>query len=218
MLEALFSHFCHQMPERSFALGPAVLPFCQRCTGVYLGAVAAALLWASFGRRQRRALPWPLAALNVLFILAMGFFGFDFIETPPGIRYATGAVFGSAVVMLAWPLVLAHLTARERPRWSASDVARYLLVLAALVVGPPMLFHFVAAGCAGARTLADVLAILGLLGLALVLVLPNLLAAQFVVGSACRTGRSRPARRRLPLVLAIFACLLAAELIVILRL
>lgn len=43
---------CHQTPERSFRLWDAHLPVCARCTGIYLGAAAAAMaaLWWSRGR------------------------------------------------------------------------------------------------------------------------------------------------------------------------
>jgi len=35
---------CHQLPLRSFHLWGASLPVCARCTGIYLGAAAGALL------------------------------------------------------------------------------------------------------------------------------------------------------------------------------
>ena len=35
---------CHQRPERSFHLWMTTLPVCARCTGIYFGAAAAALL------------------------------------------------------------------------------------------------------------------------------------------------------------------------------
>ena len=39
---------CHQKPERSFHLWAAQLPVCARCTGIYLGAAAAALVAQAF--------------------------------------------------------------------------------------------------------------------------------------------------------------------------
>lgn len=45
---------CHQRPERSFQLWGAQMPVCARCTGIYVGAAIAALVWLA-----RRG-PWDL--------------------------------------------------------------------------------------------------------------------------------------------------------------
>jgi uncharacterized membrane protein len=41
---AFGSVLCHQRPERSFYAGLAQVPVCARCSGIYLGAVAGALV------------------------------------------------------------------------------------------------------------------------------------------------------------------------------
>lgn len=53
---------CHQMPERSFAVGPYQFPLCARCTGLALGELAAFLPAVS---RRLPAAPWLGAALLV---------------------------------------------------------------------------------------------------------------------------------------------------------
>jgi uncharacterized membrane protein len=45
---------CHQLPVRSFHLWNASLPVCARCTGIYVGAAAAAVL-VGLSRRSREA-------------------------------------------------------------------------------------------------------------------------------------------------------------------
>jgi uncharacterized membrane protein len=75
---------CHQLPERSFHVAGMQLPICARCTGLYGGALAGALLWVAYfhrrdevpryGYRQaRRAL--VLAALPTLLTVATAWVG-----------------------------------------------------------------------------------------------------------------------------------------------
>lgn len=45
----LFAPLCHQIPERSFRLLGEPLAVCHRCTGIYFGLFAGALLWRSAG-------------------------------------------------------------------------------------------------------------------------------------------------------------------------
>jgi uncharacterized membrane protein len=202
MLEGFFSHFCHQSPDRSFWIAGQALPFCQRCAGFYTGAVTAALFFASFGRRQRGLAPTWLIVLNVLFVLAMGVFGFSLIEQPPLGRYATGAAFGSAIVILSWPFVLERLATVHLAAWSVADQVRYFVFLAALA-GLPL-----AAARWEFAVVRSAWSIIGIAGLALALGLPNLLAAQLLLRASLEH------RRRAAAVL-VAAALVAGELVLI---
>ena len=205
MIEQLFSFFCHQNPGRSFDLAGHGLPFCHRCAGLYVGAVAAALFLASFARRQRRPAPWPITLANILFLFAMGVFGFGLVQTSPAGRFIVGALFGSALVMLSWPLVLARLTAKQLQPWSGGDCLRYVVFLAAMLSVPLGLLRL------DVRWPADVFAVVGLVGLVLILVLPNLLLAQLIV-------RASGARRRALAAAAVVICLIVPELLLIAQL
>jgi len=205
MFAELFSNFCHQNPERSFSFAGQVLPFCQRCTGLYVGAVAAALFLTSFGRRQRRPAPWPITLANILFLFAMGVFGFGLIETSPAGRFIVGALFGSALVMLSWPLVFARLAANQLQLWSGGDCVRYVVFLAAMLTVPVGLLRLDVAW------LANVFAVVGLVGLVLILVLPNLLLAQLIV-------RASASRRRALAAAVVVICLIVPELLLITQL
>ena len=48
------SLICHQLQERSFYFAGAQLPVCARCTGLYVGAAAAALMAATIPARSRQ--------------------------------------------------------------------------------------------------------------------------------------------------------------------
>ncbi len=50
---ALGHVICHQRPERSFFSCGVQWPVCGRCSGLYLGAAAGALLALALGRRQQ---------------------------------------------------------------------------------------------------------------------------------------------------------------------
>jgi uncharacterized membrane protein len=203
MIESFFSHFCHQDPGRSFFVGGQVLPFCHRCAGLYTGAVVAALLFASFGLRQKRLMPAWLVVLNLLFILAMGFFGFPIIEQPPAVRYATGTLFGAAIVTLAWPLVLPRWVGGERlAAWSGGDQLRYFVFLA-LGLNLPFFILW-----CDSRAVWWAWSVVGVAGLALALALPNLLVAQLL----CRAAPDRP---RVVAAVALMAALIAGELLLL---
>jgi len=98
---------CHQLPERSFHLGAALLPVCARCTGIYLGAVAGAAfaLRASASRGLRVARARLILALAVAPTLAtLAYEWTTGIMPSHEIRAAAGAVIGAAV---AWLVVAA---------------------------------------------------------------------------------------------------------------
>jgi hypothetical protein len=50
---------CHQIPTRSFHLWAAQMPVCARCTGIYTGAAAAAVMAVACLDRLRTAVEGP---------------------------------------------------------------------------------------------------------------------------------------------------------------
>lgn len=66
ILHDIFSHICHQEPQRSFAMGGFAFPVCARCLGIYVGAAGGALL--SLPRRWHIQVPaqifWGALAAN----------------------------------------------------------------------------------------------------------------------------------------------------------
>ena len=95
LLDALFHHVCGQSPDRTWLPGGVLLPVCERCTGLYVGAALALglLLWL------RPRLSRPFLALHGAFLLGMAPFGLHWIEHGPAVRTITGLAFGAAVVV-----------------------------------------------------------------------------------------------------------------------
>lgn len=95
----LFSHVCHQIPDRSFGYlvysGKSIL--CARCTGMYLGLLFGATL-AVFAQRIRNMLIVKMLLISI-FILIMEMIVENIVELAFGnvARFITGIIFGVSV-------------------------------------------------------------------------------------------------------------------------
>ena len=98
---------CHQLPARSFHLWHVSLPVCARCTGIYIGAAAAALAIAAARRPSavaRRAGTDPRRILLLAFAPTALTLVFEWTTgvTPANwIRALAGFPLGAAV---AWAI------------------------------------------------------------------------------------------------------------------
>jgi hypothetical protein len=107
LLYDLFSLVCSQDLSRSYAIAGVVLPFCQRCTGLYLG-LGTALVAQLLSGSHRRGLPSGAALYAcILSLLIMPAFGFHLLDPGPGWRLWSGLIYGNAI---AWLLVPATFT------------------------------------------------------------------------------------------------------------
>jgi uncharacterized membrane protein len=103
ILNYLFSFLCSQDPLRSFVIDGHILPFCQRCTGLYMGlGITCLFLLAS--RLYKKGLP-PLSVIyvNIASLLIMPIFGFHFLDPGPAWRFWSGLLYGNAVASLLLP-------------------------------------------------------------------------------------------------------------------
>ena len=100
-----FAGLCHQQAERSFAVGGPALAVCARCTGIYAGFAACALVYPLARGLQRAETParkWLALALVPTAV--------DFVLNATGVwpnthvsRALTGAVAGAGAAFFALP-------------------------------------------------------------------------------------------------------------------
>ncbi|MBN1135870.1 MAG: DUF2085 domain-containing protein [Anaerolineae bacterium] len=74
---------CHRIPERSFILDGQQLPLCARCTGTFLGAMLGLAVMLALGRYRASSLP-PIPVIGLLLIF-MGLWAFDGLNSYLGL-------------------------------------------------------------------------------------------------------------------------------------
>jgi len=118
-----FSFVCHQIPERSFHVAGGQFAVCSRCTGLYAGFAAAALVYP-LGRSLKRTnaprrLWLILAAAPLAIDFALGYFAI-WPNTHLS-RFATGALLGAVAVFYVMPGLFelsARLSRHRKPKAS----------------------------------------------------------------------------------------------------
>lgn len=100
-----FSYLCHQLPERSFSLAGHQLAVCARCTGLYLGFAAAALVYPVVRSLKRTDTPgrrWLLlAAMPMAMDVALDLLGVW--KNTHLSRLTTGMLLGSVAAFYVIP-------------------------------------------------------------------------------------------------------------------
>ena len=126
---------CGQNPEHLWTPGGLALPCCQRCTGLYAGAVGALLLhWLC---KPQPTVGWKW--VHGMFLLQMVPFGFHWLPQGPVLRTETGVLFSFGLVAYLW-LVFGEATSASPPSANGGDrnvAAPYgFCLLATLVIVP----------------------------------------------------------------------------------
>jgi uncharacterized membrane protein len=133
--DRLFSLVCGR--EHLWTLAGEPLPFCQRCTGLYVGGALAVLLLLLFRPRPTPLVLW----VHGLLLLLMVPFGFDWIEQGPTVRTLTGQLFALGLIYylglaVALPLRLWSGSGPGHPRaYGLGALAGILALQAAVRVG-----------------------------------------------------------------------------------
>lgn len=174
---------CHQLPERTFAIGGQLLPLCARCSGTFLGALAGMTALILRGRGHAGKLPGRghLTVLT-LFLVAWAVDGTNsFLTFFPGaprlyeptnlLRLITGTLEGLVIAALMIPLLNLGLwpaPGNERVISSWADLA-WMMVGGAVVIGlvtsgwPPLLYPLALLSGAAIAFLLGLLNTLGVL-------------------------------------------------------
>ena len=99
----VFSFLCSQDASRSFEIAGRLLPFCQRCTGVYLG-LGITFIYLLVSRHYKKGLPpRSIIYVNIASLLIMPVFGFHFLDPGSAWRFWSGLIFGNAIASLLLP-------------------------------------------------------------------------------------------------------------------
>ncbi|HEX9116525.1 MAG TPA: DUF2085 domain-containing protein [Anaerolineae bacterium] len=140
---------CHRIASHSFIIAGRPLPLCARCSGTYLGALAALVVLALRGRGRASRLPgrkygsvlagflllWAFDGLNSYLTL---FPGLPYLYEPHNIlRLATGSLVGVAITAFLLPvtnLTLWRSPAAEPAIASWRDLGWLVVGAAAVVV------------------------------------------------------------------------------------
>ena len=194
LLQQLFGWICGQNPSHTWAPGGELLPFCQRCTGLYAGAGVAALWHLLLRPAPTNRWLW----LNGGFLLFMVPFGFHWLPQGPVLRAITGVLFGFGLVAFL------RLTIRsgtgvppiqlrgDRPDPCPTTRRGYWLTLPALLALVPWLG---AQGNALAANTLTLLAALGALALFSLVLANAVLLTPGLIRWARRSNPSTPEPR-----------------------
>ena len=117
---------CHQLPSRSFYLWAAQMPVCARCTGIYIGAAAAAVV-ATIRLRQKIRLkpPFDTSAYEARVMLTIAalptaltlIYEWTTRDTPSNaIRALAGVPLGAAVALVIVNTLRSPVEARPEGR------------------------------------------------------------------------------------------------------
>jgi uncharacterized membrane protein len=140
---------CHRIELRSFQLGDRPLPLCSRCTGMYLGAVAAIAFGLVLGRTQSGLFPprrvlWTLGAMSVPFAIDGVNSFLHFFPTAPHLyeptntlRLVTGLLLGiglGTVVLAGFAQTAWQRLNREAPLRSLAELGGVVVMVGLVAV------------------------------------------------------------------------------------
>jgi uncharacterized membrane protein len=174
LLGNVFSSVCGS--TNVWALGGELLPFCQRCTGLYVGSATALAVYSVARPRPTAGLLWLHGAL----LVQMAPFGYHWVPQGGIVRTVTGFAFACGLVYYLLQIPFEH-----------HIVLRHGSFQRALAVLLGVLLLLLVSVQAGGPALAVVLAWFGFLGL---VSLTLLTSTSFVLAGWMLVSRARTRR------------------------
>jgi uncharacterized membrane protein len=131
MLDLVFAHLCGKTVGHVWMTGGIELPCCQRCAGLYIGALCAIALHLIFRLPPLSKRHWIPGVL----LLQMVPFGFHLLPQGPLLRTLSGQLFAFGVVSYLWLLPGKYLWKKRKP--CASTIWAYILIAGATLLMLP---------------------------------------------------------------------------------
>ncbi len=139
IIERIGFSVCHQISDRSLALGETVIPLCARCHGLYMGFfVATALLFILY-RKREAALPsvWVIVIFLVfisstLLDGSLSYLGIT--STNNNIRFVTGFLCMASIAAILYPVFIFQYFKRTLGQRILSKGSHFLLFMGILSV------------------------------------------------------------------------------------
>ncbi|HUT56707.1 MAG TPA: DUF2085 domain-containing protein [Phycisphaerae bacterium] len=130
----IFSHVCGQ--GRCFLVGGAALPICQRCLGLYVGALLTGV-WIIAGGARGRGLPsWSVFVVDTAALAAAMLGGLHVVEGGPALRMTCGQWTGHVAMLwlvgAAVQLAALRNPSKDTPPWRLRDKAGGVAMVAAM--------------------------------------------------------------------------------------
>jgi len=159
------SAFCHQLPERSYALGDLQMPLCARCIGIHVGFLLSSLIMWTGSRRfasgmqdKRRILALAAFSLAGFAMGVLSYAGLGFDDNTS--RTVSGLLIGIPLPFIIVPVLNMISFPGRNGRMSVSTPLDLVLIVAAFAFGAAMIFL-----ATGSEALLYAVSIVGIVGL-----------------------------------------------------
>jgi uncharacterized membrane protein len=129
VLEHIFGLVCGQNPEHTSIIAGVRMPCCQRCVGLYIGALGAVLLLRVVRPALTRRFMWAHGAMLALLLP----FGLYWIPQGPTLRMLSGLSAGFGITAFMWAGLVGDLGGPGASRTALRPYFAGLLLICAVV-------------------------------------------------------------------------------------